>query len=101
MHAIKKLVDIINQNPDLPVFPAVSNSFIDWFDDHPFVDSTVGKITNVQIGEYCTYVVDDEVHFAMDYDKEWLEYEYPELTFNWQKAIFVAVDYNDELFNKK
>lgn len=90
----KQLARLINENPNLPVFPIIYNSFVDWFDNNPFVDSTVGKIYNVRIMKYCIYTIKGEKHFATEEDKEIVENEYPELIFNWKKAIFFDIGYN-------
>ena len=99
---MKQLSNLINENPNLPVFPVVYNSFVDWFDDNPFCDKTVGKVKgNARIMKYCTYIIDEEIHFATEEDKEILEFEHPELVLDWKEAIFFDVGYNDELFKNR
>ena len=98
---MKHLLDLINENPNLPVFPIIYHSFVDWFDDNPFCDSTVGNIGNARIMRYCTYIIDKEIHFATEEDKEILEFEHPELILDWKEAIFFDVGYNDELFKNR
>ena len=96
---IKELVDVIMKNPDLPVFLVVYNSFIVCFDGNPFDDSTVGKVENIRIMKYCTYIIDGKIHFATEEDKEILEFEYPELVFNWKEAIFFDIGVNGKYFS--
>lgn len=94
---LKELLNTIAKNPTLPVFPVVYNSFVDWFDDNPFVDYTVGKIHNVKVDKYCIYTIDGNKQFATIDDKEFLEHEYPKLKFEWKDAIFFCVGYNENL----
>jgi len=93
----KRLANLIMEHPTLPVFPAVYNSFVDWFDDNPLIDRTVGKIHNVHIGKYCIYTIDGTKQFATLDDKDFLEHEYPDNDFEWKDAIFVDIGYDKNL----
>ena len=94
---IQELINIIAENPTLPIFPVIHNSFVDWFDDNPFVDYTVGKIYNAKINKYCIYTLNGQKQFATFHDKEYLKYEHPETTFEWKEAIFFSVRYDENI----
>ena len=85
---MKQLLDLINKNPNLPVFPIIYNSFVDWFDDNPFCDSTVGNIGNALILNYCEVVENGIKRIILEWDESVCDIENPE----WKEGIFFYIN---------
>ncbi len=90
---LKKLLELINENPNLPIFPIVDESICDYIEFN--VDFNLCKFEEPYIMKYCYYTLySDRPEMYTEWSKDIVEHDAAEKNIKnieWKKAIFVPI----------
>lgn len=88
-----KLIELVEKNKDLPIFPMVGESICDYI--NPNTDFTLCEFGEPYIMEYCYYQLYSETEMYSEYEKDEIEKdaESKNKKVEWKKGIFIPMDY--------